>query len=232
MPSPPGPQDNVFLGPLSLAEATGLTAAFQGDVTVTHRLSGCHLQVGGRLDAGNATITGGSIQVDGDATVGALGSQDATPTRMTLCPTAGPSQQLAAALNVLTEEKAAIQTMQKRIAMLEEDASQFNHSEREEMTLAMFDMPDHESAIERLEQLTTLVEQRFGTGGESGPSLHISKVLHAGVTIAIDGTDAQWTCETELHGPVRIQLNKDGAMIAESESGDIRKLDANAGDAQ
>jgi len=233
MLSPTGSKNTVFTGPLTIAEATGLTAEFRGDVTVTDQLSGCHLLIGGRLDAGTALVFGGSLRAEGQASVGTLGSPDGTPTRLTLLTAAGPAGKLAKALTVLTEENAAIEEMRKRIAMLEEDASQFDHSEREEMTLAMFDMPEHETAIERLKQLTSLAQERFGTTEtDSGTSLSIAQILHAGVTVAFEGTDAVWTCQEDLVGPVRISLNDESSMTAESESGEIRNLEADADDVQ
>ena len=225
MLSPTGSKDTVFSGPLGIAEATGLTAQFEGDVTVADRLLGCHLQIKGRLNAEKATVSGGSIRAEGEASVGSLGGQDAPPTRLTLLAASGPTAKLAGAMKVLAEESVAIETMQQRIDMLEDDASQFNHTEREEMTLAMFDMPDHQAAIKRLEELTQQAGERFGTETASAPTLTVAQVLHAGVTVAFAESDAVWTCREDLTGPVQISVDDENVITATFESGEVRQLD-------
>ncbi len=233
MSSPTQTQENVFSGPLSIAKAAGLTAAFEGDLTVTQQLSDCELDISGSLNADGATIAGGSIRAHGQPTAGTLGSRDGAPTSITLCASQGPMEKLSAALKVLAEEQTAITSLQQRIALLEEDSSQFNHSEREEMTLAMFDMPDHEAAIQRLEALTTLAHERFGGGdAPAGVSLTVNTVLHAGVTVAFDGTDATWTCDTDMMGPLVIRLDDQGVMTAQDSTGDIQPLISNSVDEQ
>lgn len=229
MSSPPQTQENVFSGPLSIAKAAGLTAGFEGDLTVTEQLTDCHLDISGSLNADGATISGGSLRAHGQPTVGTLGTQGRAPTAITLCAPQGPLEQLSAALKVLTEEQTAITSLQQRIAQLEKDSSQFNHTEREEMTLAMFDMPDHEAAITRLEELTTLARERFGSDDAPQASLTVTTVLHAGVTVAFEGTDATWTCDTDLMGPLVIRLDDQGVMTAQDSTGDIQPLVSNQG---
>ncbi len=224
MSEPHAPSSTVLVGPLSITRAAGLSALVQGDTAVTEGLADCDLTVHGQLAAGEATVVGGHLQVAGEATIGALGGPEGAPTRLTLHSASPGDDRLRTALSVFSEQKNAIETMQKRIAMLEEDAGQFNHSEREEMTLAMFDLPDHESAIDRLETLIAQARQQLGDDPVPEPSLTICEAIHPGVTITFADSGSAWTCDTQRWGQTQIRLNEQGLLVAESEDGSRQTL--------
>ena len=216
--------DTLFPAATTLATAGGLSAEFQNDLILTGSLRGCHIQVQGQLVADDAEIAGGVLHLCGPARVGTLGDPQATPTRIVIAATGGPDPKLAAALKVLEEERIAITTMRSQIAMLEDDSSQFDHTQREEMTLAMFDLPDQQAALDRLAKLAEAAQERFGADEGDKPSFNVSGMIHRGVTIvfADAGTGSTWTCEEELSGPLVVSAAADGTVTLASADGAVR----------
>ena len=220
--------DTVFAATTTLETAEELSAEFQEDLTLTGSLRDCHILVNGQLLAGDAEIVGGLLKLSGQAAVGSLGDPRATPTRVVIAAAASSNPKLAAALKVLEEERVAITTMRSQIAQLEADSSQFDHTQREEMTLAMFDLPDQQAALDRLAELAQAAQERFGSDEPQKPSLSVSGKIHRGVTIEFADAGSSWTCEESMVGPYVVGVDADGTVTLASEEGDVSPAPSSA----
>ena len=223
-PSPTPDDRTVFDGPLTLRSVTGLAALFRDRLTVNGGLENCNIETLGMLQAASATLVGGQLLAAGEVVVGTVGDAAGTPTEVILGATISAPDQLSFAQQVLNEEGAAVERTRDQIKLLETDAGQFDHTKREELTLAMFDMPDLESGMKTLQKLLGKAHQRFGSGGQPTVSLTVKQTLHAGVTLRIDNSAMSWTCDEDLIGPVKIKLNDAGELIAESDAKGIQTL--------
>ena len=216
--SPPPPAGPVFEGSQTLSSARSLTAEFLGDLTVTGRLIDCDLAVRRSLRGAGGGVCGGKIRASGDVTLGTLGDPQGVPTELVLGVEPPVPADLAHARRVLAEQQTAIQTMKQQIELLESNPEALDHAKREEVTLAMFDLPDLEGAAGKLAAVTDRANEKFGRDrGVDGTLLTIKTAVYPGVTLRVDGSPLTWTCSVEVPGPVGISIDAEGNLIAESD---------------
>ena len=219
----------VFDGPLTLRSVRGLTAEFADRLTVNGGLEDCRIEAYGVLHAPSASLVGGTVSAAREITVGLLGEGGGTATEVILGLTRSDTTEIASACEVFEEEHAAMTRTRDRIALLERDSAQFDHAEREALTLAMFDLPEIETSIDKLESLIKRAREKAGSGAAGQVEMKVMQTLHVGVTLRVYGTDLAWACTEAMSGPVKISMNDEGALIAESDAKGLQILAAGGG---
>jgi hypothetical protein len=178
------------------------------DLSITQAITGCTIDIGGRLEAPSAVLAGGRVHVLGEANVGELGDESGSVTCITLGRSLSACLMLALVPAAIAERERDIKMLEDGIAEIK-SSSKASSQDKEQITLWLFEIEEKRKQNARMLANAEVIRGR-GTS-HSRIRLTVLKRVHAGVTIC--GGDVCTHIARTIEGPVTFLLGKDGRLL-------------------
>lgn len=197
----------------------GVNGTIDGKLTADREIVNCKLQVGGDLDAHNATVLGGEVTVGGSCLLKAIGSEAYRPTTLIL----GGAPLLERIEAQILQGIAALDAKCAQLAR-EEDRIRAkprpSASERERLTEFAYEVAEIQQtraakAIE-IEKIQSLVQTQRKL------DLTIGKIIHPHVRLVIAGATVQFAQAAK--GPLTIFWDAHQQLLCRVGTGDPKPL--------
>ena len=189
---------------------------------IARELNSCQLRIGGRLDAPDAVIIGGDIEIGGQTEVAQIGSENEAITGVRLGRLPLLESHTAEALLMhekLAKEQASI--IEKIQRVKDAQGPKKSSAGAEEITRLMLIQSTYKARAEAFNETlerVALVFERFAI-----PSLIVRKMLHIGVIINLGGFECVLT--KGIKGPVRIEMHGEEPVAVDHETGASQPLE-------
>lgn len=196
-------------GDLHAPYLDNVQGAVRGDLIVKSEIIQCELVVNGALRMPRGSVLGGKLEVLGGAEVQQLGSPAAAATALRL----GAGSKM---LQTLHQARASLEHMNQRLEQMEDELDNLKRagagrtaSQREELTVLMFDISElagkRKTLQAKYEQLRQHADERCKV------ELSVGGVLLSGVSIVIG--DQKFIFNDDVKGPLWIGYNERGTKL-------------------
>ncbi|MEN0020995.1 MAG: FapA family protein [Planctomycetota bacterium] len=190
------------------------------DLTVDREIIGSRFTVGRELSIPNGSIFGGEHHVLRRVRVGTLGAENGTKTVIFLGSSPPYRGKVEAAQAELEKVTQRLSEKQQELEQLQAREQSLSASEKEELTEAMFALPELEAHRDKIAELTAELRESYEK--LRLPVLRIERALLPGVVICCDDVSAD--VHTPVKGPVTISLNEHGNLVITDYNGKAQAI--------
>jgi len=189
---------------------------------IARELNSCQLRIGGRLDAPEAVIIGGDIEIGGQTEIAQIGSENEPITGVRLGRLPLLESHTAEALLMhekLASEQASIAEKIQRVK--DAQGPKKTSAGAEEITRLMLIQSTYAARTEAFNKTlerVALVFEQFAI-----PTLIVRRMLHIGVILNLGGFECVLT--KGIKGPVRIEMNGEEPVAVDHETGATQPLE-------
>lgn len=201
------PWNLIAKGSIAVEDLAAVQVSVQKDLLVASSIVDCTLDVGGRLQAPEAVMFGGTAHLLGGASIGELGRPDGQPTRIFL----GSSLRSAA---LIAGARAAIDEHNRNItqarAAVEQLRGGTDHASREKLTVLMTELESLEHARDRMAANVRSIETTQAR--RACASLEVTRAVHPGVVLEFDSS--RLVIRARVDGTAVFSNDKNGVSLS------------------
>lgn len=186
-----------------------IKAIIGGDLIIDREVVNCDLQINGQINAPNSSFIGGKLCATGQVKVASLGSPAGVRTTLILGQV--PKLELfvgklSPILQDLTGQRDKMLAKQKLLEALGDRATP---AQREEQTEIFYEVSLIQTNWLRAKHAMDAMTNSIGV--KRTIDMHVSRKLHAGVCILIDGQ--LYEIDQDVQGPIHLWLDANGQVV-------------------